>query len=169
MELGVSQEISLEDQEKEELRKYIENEIRSLEDEETIEKQKHLGRSMDELSNEDFPLFLTVKRLLYMLDATTTYPFFARNNEGKQISMDSGVEWHNEAGGVFMINQYYKGGQGYENALKDLGQKILEIQGNFEEEDDEDESPVKSASVRYDAANVFKGLVNVKDAKGLSV
>jgi hypothetical protein len=86
-----------------------------------------LARSMDDLSSDDFPLFLTVKRLLYMIDASTTYPFFARTSEGSQISMDSGVEWHNESGGVFMINQYFKGGQTYDNALKDLGNKILEI------------------------------------------
>ena len=86
------------------MRIYIENEIRALEDEETIEKQKNLALSMSDLNSDDFPLFLTIKRLLYMIDASTNFPFFARNNEGKQISMDSNVEWHNESGGVFMIN-----------------------------------------------------------------
>ena len=108
-------------QEQDELKRYIENEIRELEDEETIEKQKSLAQSMDELSHDDFPLFLTIKRLLYMLDASTTYPFFARTNEGKQISMDSGVEWHNESNGVFMINQYFKSAGKFDSALKDLG------------------------------------------------
>lgn len=113
--------------EQDELRKYIENEIKGLEDEETIEKQRQLAMSMDDLSHDDFPLFLTVKRLLYMIDASTNYPFFARTNEGKQISMDSGIEWHNESGGVFMINRYYKGGANYDSAIKDLGKKILDI------------------------------------------
>ena len=63
---------------------------------------------MEELSSEDFPLFLTVKRLIYMLDASTDFPFFSRDNSGKQIGLESNVEWHNEQGGVFMINQYHK-------------------------------------------------------------
>ena len=59
---------------------------------------------MEQLSSDDFPLFLTVKRLLYMLDASTEYPFFARDKSGNQIGMDTNVQWHNEAGGVLMIN-----------------------------------------------------------------
>lgn len=39
-------------------------------------------QSMEELSSEDFPLFLTVKRLLFMLDASTDFPFFSRDNQG---------------------------------------------------------------------------------------
>ena len=69
---------------------------------------EHLGQTMEELSNTDFPLFLTTKRLIYMLDASTEYPFFARDKSGKQIGLESNVEWHNEQGGVYMINQYHK-------------------------------------------------------------
>ncbi len=39
--------------------------------------------SMDELSSEDFPLFLTVKRLLFMIDASTDFPFFSRDSSGQ--------------------------------------------------------------------------------------
>ncbi len=75
---------------------YIEIEIKAIEQEEQIEKQMSLARSMEDLSNEDFPLFLTVKRLLLMIDATTTFPFFCRDNKGQQIGMKSDVQWHNE-------------------------------------------------------------------------
>ena len=70
---------------------------------------------MDMLSSDDFPLFLTVKRLLYMLDASTDFPFFARDNKGEMIGMDTNVQWHNESGGVLMINQYYKSTSDIEN------------------------------------------------------
>jgi hypothetical protein len=70
---------------------------------------------MDYLNSEDFPLFLTVKRLLYMLDASTDFPFFARDKNGDQIGMDTNVQWHNESGGVFMINQYFKSSTSLDN------------------------------------------------------
>ena len=38
---------------------------------------------MEQLSSEDFPLFLTTKRLIYMLDASLEFPFFARDRSGK--------------------------------------------------------------------------------------
>ena len=63
-----------------------------------------LASSMDDLKNEDFPLFVTIKRLIYMVDASTDFPFFARDSKGNQIGLESNVEWHNEQGNVFMIN-----------------------------------------------------------------
>lgn len=81
---------------------------------------------MDLLNQDDFPLFLTVKRLLYMLDASTDFPFFARNGQGEQIGMDTNVQWHNESGGVFMINQYYKSSHDFDAQIKSLGTKLLD-------------------------------------------
>jgi len=69
---------------------------------------------MDYLTSDDFPLFLTVKKMLYMLDATTDYPFFVRNSTGDQVGMEGTAGWHNEGsaggqgGGVFMINNYHR-------------------------------------------------------------
>ena len=37
---------------------------------------------MDNLSSEHFPLFVTVRRLIYMMDASLENSFFSRNNEG---------------------------------------------------------------------------------------
>ena len=42
-----------------------------------------LPQSMEELNSQDFPLFVTVKRLIYMLDASTDFPFFSRDKSGK--------------------------------------------------------------------------------------
>lgn len=83
---------------------YLQREIQEMDQQEQIEKQLSLAMSMDELSSEDFPLFLTVKRLLFMIDASTDFPFFSRDSSGQQIGMDSNVQWHNESSGVFMIN-----------------------------------------------------------------
>ena len=91
-----------------------------------------LAHSMEELSSEDFPLFLTVKRLILMLDASTNYPFFARDKTGKQIGLESNVEWHNEQGGVFMINQYHKNQTNYDGVLSQLSQKLVELHDHVE-------------------------------------
>lgn len=93
-----------------------------------------MAESMEELSSEDFPLFLTVKRLIYMLDASTDFPFFSRDKTGKQIGLESNVEWHNEQGGVYMINQYHKSQANYDGMVKELGQKLVDLaDGTFDE------------------------------------
>jgi homogentisate 1,2-dioxygenase len=66
---------------------------------------------MADMHNEDFPAFLTIKRLVFMIDASVNRPFFARNIKNEIIGLDSGAEWHNEQKGVLMINNYYKIGQ----------------------------------------------------------
>jgi hypothetical protein len=48
-------------------------------DAEELEKNMKMPHSMDDMRNEDFPAFLTVKRLIYMIDASLHKPFFARN------------------------------------------------------------------------------------------
>lgn len=82
---------------------------------------------MNELSADDFPLFLTIKRLIYMLDASTEYPFFSRDKAGNQIGLESNVQWHNEQGGVLMINQYHKSATNYDKLVKEYGEKIIDI------------------------------------------
>jgi hypothetical protein len=83
---------------------YLKMEGMALEDDEQIEKQMKLPHSMDALNSDHFPLFVTVRRLIYMLDASLDNSFFSRNFEGQIIGMESGVQWHNENRGVFMIN-----------------------------------------------------------------
>ena len=62
------------------------------------------------MRNDDFPAFLTIKRLVYMIDGSLRRPFFARNLKNEIIGLDSQAEWHNEQKGVMMINNYFKGG-----------------------------------------------------------
>ena len=70
-----------------------------------------------------------------MLDASLQSSFFSRNAEGGIVGMDSGVEWHNENRGVFMINQYYKQQKNYDEKIKKLGAKLMKIDEDLEIED----------------------------------
>jgi len=79
-------------------------EFDALADDEEIEKLINMPESFEKLNQDHYPLFVTIKRLIYMLDASMDHSFFSRNAEGKIIGMDSNVEWHNESRGVLMIN-----------------------------------------------------------------
>ena len=76
--------------------------------EDAADEQRTLPESFRQLKPHHFPLFLTVQRLVYMLDASLDRSFFSRTGEGKIIGMESSLGWHNEDSGVFMINQNFK-------------------------------------------------------------
>jgi len=61
------------------------------EDEEDLEKQMALPSSLMDLNSDHFPVFTTTKRLLYMVDATLSFPFFSRNIKGEIIGTESSV------------------------------------------------------------------------------
>ena len=67
-----------------------------------------------------------------MFDASTRYPFFARDANGNQVGLSGNLEWSNEQGGVFMINQYFKKQQDFDGLVQSLGQKILDISSEIE-------------------------------------
>ena len=52
--------------------------------------------------------------------------------------MESGVEWHNENRGVFMINQYFKQQKNYDDTIKRLGAKLVQLEEKLEIEDFDD-------------------------------
>lgn len=64
--------------------------------------------SMNILRDEDFPLFFTVRRLVFMIDASLRRPFFARDINGRVIGAGSNFEWHNEYKGSLKISKDYK-------------------------------------------------------------
>ena len=64
--------------------------------------------SMNLLKDQDFPLFFTVRRLIFMIDASLRRPFFARDINGKVIGAGSNYEWHNEYKGSLKISRDYK-------------------------------------------------------------
>jgi hypothetical protein len=81
-----------EEKKNEELASMIEDEMIN-EDEildfEEMEKNMKMAQSMSEMRNEDFPAFLTIKRLVFMIDASLGRPFFARNIKNEIIGLDS--------------------------------------------------------------------------------
>ena len=60
-----------------------------LMDMEEIEKNMKMPQSMQQMRNDDFPAFLTIKRLVYMIDGSLRRPFFARNLKNEIIGLDS--------------------------------------------------------------------------------
>ena len=74
-----------------------------------------------------------MKRLVDMMDASTRFPFFARDAEGRQIGLSGNLEWSNEQGGVFMINHYFKQqSSNIDELVQGLGQKILDFSSALE-------------------------------------
>ena len=76
---------------------------------------------------------MTVQKLVYMLDASLYWSFFARNQEGKVIGLDSNLGWHNEESGVFMINQDFKRSEQMQQELKEF--ELAVLMGEEEEHD----------------------------------
>jgi len=95
---------TLDSEERKRLLTYLENKEKEIIQAETIQQQKQLPESYSLLQSYHFPLFLTVQRLVYMLDAALPRSFFSRNHTGRIIGMESSLGWHNEEQGVFMIN-----------------------------------------------------------------
>ena len=113
-------------------------------DMEEMERNMKLPQSMQEMRNEDFPAFLTIKRLVYMIDGSLRRPFFARNLKNEIIGLDSQAEWHNEQKGVMMINNYFKAGGGEKKAKQeDEIDKFMNLSSSESDSDytssDEDE------------------------------
>ena len=113
----------------------LESTKEELEDEIEEEEQLNLPSSIYYLNRDHFPWFLTIKKLIYMLDASWNYPFFSRGIDGKIYGMDSTTEWHNEnKQGAFMINQYHKDSYDFNRKLKKLGRKLVQVDDIADEE-----------------------------------
>ena len=121
-------------------------------DESELEKQLSLPHSLMSIPDEHFPLFLTLRRFILMVDAVLHRPFFARSIKGNIIGIDKNAEWHNENTGVMMINSYYKYNEQERTACEQINQddpdKLVDLiekeeeedqQINVEDMDDEDE------------------------------
>ena len=84
------------------------------------------------VKDEEFPMFLTIKRLILMVDATLDKPFFARSLNNQIIGMSTNSEWHNEMKGIMQINKEYKR-QRRQN-LFDVTEQDLESSSDDEED-----------------------------------
>lgn len=88
----------------------------------------NIPNSYDELKANQFPLFITVKRLVYMMDACLSFSFFSRDHNNNIIGLDSNLGWHNESKGVMMINHYFKESIDYDEQLAKFGKELMEIE-----------------------------------------
>lgn len=132
------------DKEKTEVIEEVEKQMKEIKIQDEIEKdEKDLGlddeelqkkmlkyTSMNELKEEDFPGFFTIRNLMIMIDGALARPFFTRNKENQIIGGDSSAQWHSETKGVLMIDDYHK--------KMDAKQEEMEIIKEEEEEEDED-------------------------------
>jgi hypothetical protein len=75
-----------------------------------MEQQMNLPSNTHQLYSQHFPLFVTVKKLINMIDASSYNSFFTRTRENKSVGMAQNLSWHGEDQGVFMINQDFKKG-----------------------------------------------------------
>ena len=118
---------TVEDLERKEMLEFIKQEEKDLMDDLQIESQMHMPNSFDELKSHHFPLFVTVKKLIYMMDACLNYSFFSRDHNNNIIGLDSNLGWHNESKGVMMINHYYKESIDYDKQIAKFGKEIMEM------------------------------------------
>lgn len=76
---------------------------------EEIEIESNSGpSSMSYVTDDDFPLFVTVRKLILMIDGSLHRPFFDRTKSGKVIGSSTNFEWHNELVGSLKISKNYK-------------------------------------------------------------
>lgn len=110
-----------------------------LMDEGELDKQLSLAHTLNSVPDESFPLFLTIRRLLLMIDGTLKKPFFSRNETGEIIGLEGNAEWHNESRGVMMINYTHK----FDEEELSLGSKFeaedpYKLLDNLDNDEDED-------------------------------
>lgn len=111
------------------LKSHLKNELRknartdSVQDQPAVSQEvdenfKLKANTMDQLKESDFPLFLTLRKLVFMLDGCLETPFFARTLDGKIIELSSSSQWHSEKQGVMMLSKKIKT-KGRQQVVKD--------------------------------------------------
>lgn len=100
--------------------------------------------SMEFLRDEDFPLFVTVRKVIFMVDAAMKRPFFARDHDCNVIGSNSKFQWHNELKGALVINKEFK----QQRQTEDIGKIEISSSDSDEElEFDYQSSPVPKKGI----------------------
>lgn len=109
------------------------NEEKEILDDEELQKKMLKYTSLNEMKEDDFPGFLTLRNLLIMIDGALWKPFFSRNKDNQIVGGDSSAHWHSENKGVLMIDDYHRkmGGNPNEKQRVQADNNLL-----FEEEED---------------------------------
>lgn len=48
------------------------------------------------MKDADFPAFLTIRKLILMIDAAMAKPFFSRSKDKSVVGTSTKANWHNE-------------------------------------------------------------------------
>jgi hypothetical protein len=67
--------------------------------EESSQLNQNLPAAFEDLEPHHFPLFTTIKKLIFMLDASLENSFFTRDKDKNILGMNSNLGWHSEASG----------------------------------------------------------------------
>ncbi|CAD8176793.1 unnamed protein product [Paramecium octaurelia] len=79
-------------------------------EEEKLKQELNAFHSFADMQDSDFPAFLTIKKLVLLIDGSLANPFFSRTQENKIVNSDTHAQWSTENTGVIFINNYKKGG-----------------------------------------------------------
>ena len=106
---------------------------RDLQKQKQIEQQLNIPSALNELGPHHYPLFVPVQKLIYMLDASLPQSFFARDQDGNIIGVNSFMGWHSESSmggdkGTMMINSSFKMKIDYDDIISKLGEKLMDFE-----------------------------------------
>ena len=107
----------------------VEAEEEEMEEGEGYDNERYPHRLSD-VKDEDFPMFITLRNFLYMLDGTLEEPFFARESNGRIQGADKAFTFQEELG---FVNVVHRKTTTIEAALEDL----LEENENYNSEEEE--------------------------------
>ncbi|CAD8167125.1 unnamed protein product [Paramecium pentaurelia] len=78
------------------------------EEEEKLKQELNAFHSFADMQDSDFPAFLTIKKLVLLIDGSLSNPFFSRTQDNKIVRSNSHAQWSNENTGTIFINTYKK-------------------------------------------------------------
>eukprot|EP00742_Colponemidia_sp_Colp-10_P005402 GILJ01005771.1.p1 GENE.GILJ01005771.1~~GILJ01005771.1.p1 ORF type:complete len:2593 (-),score=466.03 GILJ01005771.1:108-7886(-) len=105
--------------------------------------------------DSDFPMFLTIRKLLIMLDGTVPHPFFARDADGRVLGMNEQCSWHNEGRGMLLLVNKKRISS---EVVRELDIATLEdgIYNSDDEDEVEIERTIEHATVAEEAVEGFE-------------
>ncbi|CAD8130609.1 unnamed protein product [Paramecium sonneborni] len=71
-------------------------------EEEKLKQELNAFHSFADMKDSDFPAFLTIKKLVLLVDGSLAKPFFSRTQDKKILSSDTHAQWSTENTGVIL-------------------------------------------------------------------
>ncbi|KAM3142568.1 hypothetical protein pb186bvf_005227 [Paramecium bursaria] len=130
------------------------------EEEERFNKELNKFESFDQMTNQDFPAFLTIRKLIFMIDSSLDKPFMTSYRKSQiRNRLD---EWHNESQGVVRIQK-----SDQDDIDEDVNDEIR--QNNQEDQMDLDEQEQQAIEFeRKSRLNKIRRLQNTANFKEIN-